>query len=399
MTALRGLRTRLRTDPLRPVLIVLQVTLATLATTVALSTSRVANSPTEGDRFDVVAANESENFAQFYLFEPERLTAIADLVPSVASLAIYQAMDMPTLELGETLYAVRSGAVVSPAYFDIADIEMIAGSAFPHGSGAGAQGVVAISESVAEQLFGGEDAVGATVRLLPQRVAYRVEGVYRRAGARPDDDVPAMLASTDTQFSVQNRSTTLAVLARPGQRATAETELLAAIRSVYAAELSERGLAPGQDLVIAAAGQAPQGHGRGRNQLDLAVLSLFGVVAVIVGAIGTFSLTVTEMVERRRQIAMLRALGATRLRIGAEAARDTAILAAIGGLLGVGLALAVVALAANAPAITAAGTRIAFDAATAAATVIGIVLLSALMALLPALRAVQLPPVNELREA
>ncbi|MGF1597250.1 MAG: ABC transporter permease [Acidimicrobiales bacterium] len=66
-----------------------------------------------------------------------------------------------------------------------------------------------------------------------------------------------------------------------------------------------------------------------------------GAVALLVGAIGIANVMVIAVVERRVEIGVRRALGATRRHIAVQFVAESAALAALGGVIGIGLGAAV----------------------------------------------------------
>jgi putative ABC transport system permease protein len=117
-----------------------------------------------------------------------------------------------------------------------------------------------------------------------------------------------------------------------------------------------------------------------------------GAVALLVGAIGIANIMLISVLERRGEIGLRRALGATRRHISIQFLAESALLAAIGGIIGLALgagATAVYALSRNEPFVV---PVYALVAAPAAGFVIG-----AIAGLYPAAKAARLSPTEALR--
>jgi len=128
-----------------------------------------------------------------------------------------------------------------------------------------------------------------------------------------------------------------------------------------------------------------------KGQFTTLLLGL-GAVALLVGAIGIANIMVISVLERRGEIGLRRALGATRRHISSQFLAESALLAALGGV--VGLLLGAIAtwgysLAQNQPMVVPAYALIA---APAAGLTIG-----ALAGLYPASKAARLSPTEALR--
>jgi putative ABC transport system permease protein len=128
-----------------------------------------------------------------------------------------------------------------------------------------------------------------------------------------------------------------------------------------------------------------------KGQFTTLLLGL-GAVALLVGAIGIINIMVISVLERRTEIGLRRALGATRRHIGVQFLTESAMLAAIGGvtglLLGAG-ATQVYALTKHEPFVV---PLYALITAPAAGFVIGVV-----AGIYPAAKAAQLSPTEALR--
>jgi putative ABC transport system permease protein len=128
-----------------------------------------------------------------------------------------------------------------------------------------------------------------------------------------------------------------------------------------------------------------------KGQFTTLLLGL-GAVALLVGAIGIANIMVISVLERRGEIGLRRALGATRRHISLQFLAESAVLSALGSLAGLLLGAAATeaySLAQNEPFVV---PLYALVAAPAAGLVIG-----AIAGLYPATKAARLSPTEALR--
>jgi putative ABC transport system permease protein len=132
-----------------------------------------------------------------------------------------------------------------------------------------------------------------------------------------------------------------------------------------------------------------------RAAAKTAFTSLFlglGAVALLVGGVGIANVMVISVLERRSEVGLRRALGATRRHVGAQFACESLLLAAIGG--GVGVLLGAVVTAAYAESR---GWSVVVPPAALAGGVLAALLIGAVAGVYPALRAARLSPTDALR--
>ena len=119
-----------------------------------------------------------------------------------------------------------------------------------------------------------------------------------------------------------------------------------------------------------------------------------GAVALLVGGVGIANVMVISVLERRSEIGLRRALGATRRHVGIQFLAEALLLSLAGGVAGVALGGAVAAAYASSR-----GWEVVVPPAVLAGGVLAAVAVGAVAGLYPALRAARLAPVDALRSA
>jgi putative ABC transport system permease protein len=116
-----------------------------------------------------------------------------------------------------------------------------------------------------------------------------------------------------------------------------------------------------------------------------------GVVALLVGAVGVANIMIISVLERRQEIGLRRALGATKGQIRIQFLSEAILLALAGGVVGVILGAAATAIYAHAK-----GWAIVIPAEAWAGGLGATILIGALAGLMPAIRAARLSPTQAL---
>jgi putative ABC transport system permease protein len=132
-----------------------------------------------------------------------------------------------------------------------------------------------------------------------------------------------------------------------------------------------------------------------RAEAQSALNGLFlglGAVALLVGAVGVANIMVISVLERRSEIGLRRALGATRGHIRTQFLAEAAMLSVLGGLAGVAVGSLATAIYATAKGWSIVVPLLAWGGGFGAALLIGV-----LAGLFPALRAARMSPTEALR--
>src|SRR5258708_24888594 len=127
-----------------------------------------------------------------------------------------------------------------------------------------------------------------------------------------------------------------------------------------------------------------------KGALDTLFLGL-GAVALLVGAIGVANIMVISVLERRQEIGLRRALGATRGQIRIQFLAEAILLSLVGGVIGV-----ITGAAATAAYARGHGEAVVIPLEAWAGGLAAALLIGAAAGLLPAIRAARLPPVQAL---
>jgi putative ABC transport system permease protein len=119
-----------------------------------------------------------------------------------------------------------------------------------------------------------------------------------------------------------------------------------------------------------------------------------GIVALIVGAVGVANIMIISVLERRSEIGLRRALGATTSQIRTQFLGESILLAAVGGIVGVLAGAVSTVIYANSK-----GWDIVIPVEAWSGGIASAVLIGAFAGLLPAVRASRMPPTVALRTA
>jgi putative ABC transport system permease protein len=240
--------------------------------------------------------------------------------------------------------------------------------------------VVVLGAAAAERLGIGRIYPGQRVWLGGQW--FYVAGILTPAALAPEIDTSALVGFTAAKryLGFDGHATTVYV--------RAETSQVSAVQSVLAATANPK--AP-NEVNVSQPSATLQARAAAQGALNGLFLGL-GAVSLLVGAVGVANIMVISVLERRSEIGLRRALGATKGHIRLQFLSEAVLLALLGGAVGVAAGAIATAVYATTKHWAIVVPTVAWAGGFGAALAIG-----AIAGLLPALRAARLAPTDALR--
>jgi putative ABC transport system permease protein len=273
---------------------------------------------------------------------------------------------------------------VSPGYFATTGTRLISGSDFPPDEGPGSAPAVIVNSAMAKALWPGQNPLGRCVRFAePTGRCNTVIGVVETArwGAVIEDATPQFYLPLENMPFTGWNSHLLAIRADERHIPAVIGEVRVALKQAFP---------DGQPVIERMSDvMAPQYR---PWRLGATLFTLFGILAAVVAAVGIYSTVSYSVNQRTHEFGVRVALGARLADVVRHVLTEGLRTVVIGILVGVALALVAGRLVASLLyGIT------PHDPAAIAIVVTVLLLVAAVAALVPALRAARVDPVTALR--
>jgi len=284
---------------------------------------------------------------------------------------------------------------IEPGFFRLFSIPVLAGRDFTRNDVRGSEGVVVVSQDLADKYYGGEalgkmiDVHGVGDAVRPARIVGVVGATYQMGPLQPRQPVLYVpLAQVPEPMMALFRSLEPLRVALRGHGGMADWR--AGVREALADVAPEQPIANLRSLhsiVLATTASA---------RLSLWLIGLFAALALLLAAAGLYAVMAVAVAAREREFGVRMALGAAPWRLLQLVMR--------GGLgqIVVGLAIGVVAALAASHAVAVLlmallGRSNAFDPAVVLGVCVVLAIAGLLACLLPALRAARVAPMHALK--
>ncbi|HYY94393.1 MAG TPA: ABC transporter permease [Pyrinomonadaceae bacterium] len=261
----------------------------------------------------------------------EDLDAIRREVPSVSMVsplinaraqlvAANQNWSTSVQGVSEQFPEIRKWAVGSGDFFTDADVRT-------------ASRVIVVGQTVADNLFPGQDAVGQTVRVA--NMPFRIVGVMARRGQDPqgrDQDDTAFAPYTSVQKKILG---TMRVQVAYASAVSAEATYTAQAQITDLLRQRHK-LAPGapDDFTVRNMSDVAEAANQTNSIMTILLGSIAGV-SLLVGGIGIMNIMLVSVTERTREIGIRMAIGARSSAVRSQFLIESVVLSLTGGLAGI----------------------------------------------------------------
>jgi putative ABC transport system permease protein len=218
---------------------------------------------------------------------------------------------------------------VMPNYFETLRLPIVRGRGFEEGDRDGAPLVVVVSQTMARQVWPGDDPIGKRIRWPGEEDADQWRTVVGVAADSRYRDLLDPRMTVYVPARQQDWGLGYLLLRTASPFGTLIPSLRQAAREVH----------PEFDLVNASPMESVLDQPLARPRFNAGVLGFFSIVAVILTALGLYGLTSFVVVQRRREVGIRLALGAESRQIVKLFLRRGLVPVLAGGAAGVGVSL------------------------------------------------------------
>jgi putative ABC transport system permease protein len=312
---------------------------------------------------------------------PESATAMLGRVDGVERVAAVRNLDGVSVRRNDLVDPVETGgitvAAADPSLADTVAAQMRSGRFLD--AATARYPTVVLGAGAADQL--GIDDTGSRVFIGGRW--FTVIGILEPVTLASGLDGSALIGfdAAERRLGEDRDATTIYVRASPDAIASGIGDLLGPTANPEAPE----------EVEVSRPSDALEARAAAKTAFTSLFLGL-GAVALLVGGVGIANVMVISVLERRSEVGLRRALGATQRHVGAQFACESLLLAAVGGAVGVALGAVVTAGYAESRGWSTVVPAFALAGGLGAALAIG-----AVAGVYPALRAARLSPTDALR--
>ena len=262
--------------------------------------------------------------------------AALDVVPGATGIAAEKAIKTHSV-LSEFSKSDAVASGVTPGYFALSSLQVAQGRAFDDSDDDRLAAVAVLGHQAAKTLFPGRSAVGELVKV--NHAWFEVIGVLTDRDLSKDQFEGVQLGLESNRVFVPLGSALARLRFQPMEdeidRFLVQLDDPAHIvdgSKVLSAMLDQRH-AGQKDYTLIVPAQLYQQH-QATQRIFRIVMAAIAGVSLLVGGIGIMNIMLANVLERKREIGLLRALGARRRDVIEQFMREAALICGVGALLG-----------------------------------------------------------------
>ncbi len=270
------------------------------------------------------------------LADPENVPAAAAVTAQTGAFGqvVYQGNNANTQILG-----------VTSTYGDVRNYRVAEGEFISDSSVTAKASVAVIGAGVASQLFtDGEDPVGQNIRI--NNILFKVTGVLEAKGGsgfgNQDDQILVPITTAMARLS-RSRSGSGNVVSQVSVQVADKSQMDAATEQIKTVLRERHNIGGEDDFTVRSQEDMLESAGAISGVLTLFLGGVAGI-SLLVGGIGIMNIMLVSVTERTREIGIRKAIGATQSNILAQFLTEATVLSVLGGLIGVGVGVAIAKL-------------------------------------------------------
>ena len=284
---------------------------------------------------------------------------------------------------------------VSPDYFSLSALALVSGRLFNEQDDQALSAHAVLGDQAARSLFPDGNAIGQTIKV--NHVWFEVIGILADRDLSKDQFEGVALGLESNRVFIPLSSARARFRFQPMepeidrfQLQVKQAQAVAGGARVVSAILKQRH-AGVEDTSLLVPAQLFKQHQKTQEIFSIVMASI-AAVSLLVGGIGIMNIMLANVLERRREIGLLRALGARRRDVIAQFVRETSVICAVGAVLGLVFGMVLAYLIA-----TFAGWQVAWAPIPIVLSTFVCALIGLAFGVYPARQAADLDPIAALR--
>jgi putative ABC transport system permease protein len=269
-------------------------------------------------------------------FKEADLEAITREITSIAAIAPLSSQSVKAIFSNQNWTTQVTGS--DSQYLKVTNRSIASGRAFTDSEIRAGAGVCLMGKTVRKKLFGGQEPLGERIRL--QNLSCEVIGLLNAKGqntmGQDQDDIVIIPLRTFQRRIAGNQDVAMIQLSIQEGASTEKAQ-----RDITRLMRERRHLSPSDDDNFNVMDMKEIASMlTGTTTLLTALLSAVAAVSLLVGGIGIMNIMLVSVTERTREIGIRLAIGALETEVLMQFLVEAAVLSSLGGLIGIGLALA-----------------------------------------------------------